>query len=459
MAYIVFDDNSIFKAIPIVDEISGFNIGRSADNHVSLREDSSVSRRHCLILRENSASDYVLRDLGSSNGTYLNDYCLKNQQCAMRDGDLVGVGNMEFTFYSYEENPYQVVDTTTIFVNAPVPDISPPDEYQFKETTSLEAINPNTLGQDEAGSIFPEIEGFEFIRILGGGNYSTTYLVYQVGLKRTIALKAFHTEGIDESHKGAFSRHIANAGKLQHPHILDFIDAGISEDLCYVAMQYAPQGSLSKLMEQYPDGIVEEDAVSYILPLIEAMVHVSELGLIHGDICPSNILFNENSQPTLADYGLSHWISDVYQTNRKHFFGSTQHMPPEQTLDQELDWTADQYALGVVFFELLTGASPFSAPSAYALIEKHMREKVRFPADKKISNKSKSIVVKMMGKTPEERFPSWEAVMNAFKTKKTAANSSRKNLPPHKKGLEKINKTGSGIKISAKKKPAAIKRK
>jgi hypothetical protein len=459
MPYFVFDDNAVYKAIHLKNDTSEFKIGRSVDNSICLREDSSVSRYHCLVVRETPSSDFVLRDLGSSNGTYLNDYCLQNQQCAMRDGDLVGVGNMQFTFYSHDDNPYQESETTTIYVNTPVPDISPPEEYPFKDTTSFEAINPNTLGVAEQGDVFPVIEGFELIRILGGGNYSTTYLAYQAGLKRTIALKTFHTEGIDENQKNSFTQHIGKAGKLQHPHVLGFIDAGVTEEFCYVAMQYAAQGTLASLLKQYPDGIAEEDALKYLLPLIEAMIYASELGIIHADISPSNILFNENSQPALADFGLSKWVSDVFQTNRELFFGSTQHMPPEQTLDQGLDWSADQYSLGVVFFELLTGAPPFSATSAYALIEKHMREKIRFPSENQISEKSKSIIVKMMGKTPEERFPNWQAVLDAFKTKKAKTGQSRKNLPLQKKGLSQIKKTGTGIKIGAQKKQMQIKRK
>jgi len=458
MPYLVYDNSVTNRSIPIMNDLVEFNIGRSMDNDVRLREDSSVSRKHCMIFKDPDSTDYVLRDLGSSNGTFLNDLCLQNQQCPMRDGDLVGVGDVHFTFYSHAENPYELVDTTTIYVQKAVPDISPPNEYPFKDTTRLEPITPATLVETEDEQFFPAVEGFEFIRLLGGGNYSTTYLVFQAGLKRTVALKTFHTDVITESQQRLFLQQISNAGKLNHQNILGFIDAGVTESLCYVAMQYAPQGTLATLISQFPEGIAEPDAIAYILPLAEAMVHASEFSLFHGDLSPANILFNENSTPAISDLGLAPWIANVFQTNRQYFFGATRYMPPEQTLDQKLDWTADQYAMGAMFYELLTGAPPFSAPSAYALIEKHLREKIRFPSNRHITDKTKQIIIKLMAKTPEERFVSWQAVVDAIKLKKHPT-QSKKNLPLQKKGLKKIKKTGSGIKITAKKKPIAIKRK
>ena len=458
MAYLVYDNNGLQRSIPIMDDMVEFYLGRSMDNDVRLREDSSVSRKHCMILKDSATGEYILRDLDSSNGTFLNDLCLQRQQCPMRDGDLVGVGDVQFTFYSQLENPYELVDTTTIYVQKAVPDISPPSEYPFKETTRLETTSPMPVfgaGDDET---FPVIEGFEFLRLLGGGSYSTTYLVFQSGLKRTVALKVFHTDVISESQQRLFLQQISNVGKLNHPNILGFIDTGITENSCYTAMPYAPQGTLSTLISKFPDGIAEADAKGYILAICEAMRHASEFSLFHGDISPSNILFNENSVPVIADLGVAPWIANVFQSDRAYFFGSTQYMPPEQTLDQKLDWTADQYSIGAIYYELLTGAPPFAAPSVYALIEKHLREKIRFPSDRNISDKTKQIIIKLMAKTPEERFPSWQDVIDAIKTKRSSS-SIKKHQPLKKKGKPKIKKTGTNLKISAQKSPITIKRK
>ena len=458
MAYLVYDNNGLQRSIPIADDVVEFYLGRSMDNDVRLREDSSVSRKHCMILKDPASGEYILRDLDSSNGTFLNDLCLENQQCPMRDGDFVGVGDVRFIFYSQIENPYELVDTTTIYVQKAVPDISPPNEYPFKETTRLEPASPMPVPSVGDEETFPVIEGFEFLRLLGGGNYSTAYLVFQKGLKRTVALKVFHTDAISESQRRLFLQQISNVGRLNHPSILGFIDAGVTERSCYVAMQYAPQGTLASLLSQFPNGIAEVNAKEYILAVSEAMLHASEFSLFHGNISPENILFNENSVPAIADFGLAPWIANIFQPDRNYFFGATQYMPPEQTLDQKLDWTADQYSIGAIYYELLTGAPPFSAPSAYALIEKHLREKIRFPSDRDISDRAKQVIVRLMAKTPEERFPSWQAVIDVIKAKKPPS-SQKKHQSLKKKGKPKIKKTGTNLKISAKRSPITIKRK
>ena len=194
MPYLVYEENNTSKAIPIPEETAGFHIGRSMDNDVRLREDSSISRQHSLILFDSEKSEYILRDLGTNNGTHLNEYNLSNQQCPLRDGDTIGIGSQIFTFYSKAETPYELVDTTTIYIHKPVPDMSPPNEYPFKDTTKLSSAIPGVIhktpGEED---IFPEIKGFEFIRIIGGGNYTTTYRVFQTSLKRTVVLKTFHT--------------------------------------------------------------------------------------------------------------------------------------------------------------------------------------------------------------------------------------------------------------------------
>ena len=459
MSYLIYDDHSVYKSIPVTNETVGFKIGRSMDNDVRLREDSSVSRSHCLICLSSDLTTYYLRDLGSSNGTLLNDYTLHSQECELRDGDLIGVGDVNFTFKTGTDAPYELVDTTTIYVNKAVPDISPPNEYSFKETTRMEAVVPTPAPDSDGVGGFPVVDGYEFIRIIGGGNYSTAFLVYHTEVKRSVVLKIFHTGVIEEKKQRMFLDCVSEASLLEHPGILRFLDAGVMDDCCYVTMPYAPQGTLKSLISQFEDGVDESDAVSYILPIVEAMAAVSSSGLYHSDISPSNIMFDESSRTVLSDFGLASWVASVFQPDRTCFFGSTLHMPPEQTLDRGIDWTCDQYALGAVFFEVLTGVPPFNAPSAYALIEKHLREKIRFPGGKKISDKYKLIISQMMAKNPDDRYPSWTAVYNAFRAKKKKGNQSRKNMPLQQKSFAKLKKSPSGIKIQAKSKPVTMKKK
>lgn len=465
MAFLIFENHYGTKAVPLEDEATGFNIGRSMDNHLRLREDSMISRHHCTIYRHQETGQYVLRDLGSSNGTYLNEQCLAGEEAVITDMDQLAVGNMIFVFLLAENVQYAITETATIMVNSPTPDISPPDQTWMTETARLDAIIPppsevgRISGKYEPMPIFPQIEGFEIMNVIGqgGSNYATTYLAYQTALKRSAAVKVFDTTSLSHDQKEEFLNHVQAAGKLQHPNIISYIDAGCSDNNCFLSMQYAEDGNLTKRLAA---GTLDERlATEYITKLVEAMIYASNAGIVHYNITPNNILFSKNGELGLSDFGLAEWVAKSFQINRNYFFGSTKNMAPEQMLDQSLDWTCDQYALGTVFYEMLVGKPAFDAPSIYALIEKHMREKIRFPSNLSISKRTSDIICKMMGKTPAERFESWQALALVLKGPANSTSAkSRKNIPLQQKGIAPIVKKSSGIQVPAKKRKMVLKK-
>ena len=466
MAFLIFENHSGTKAVPLNNETVGFNIGRSMDNELRLREDSMISRHHCSIHLNQETGQYLLRDLGSSNGTYLNEYCLNDNEVVITDMDQLAVGNMIFVFLAGETVQYALTETATIMVNSPTPDISSPDDSLMTETARLDLILPpaseigRISGKFEPAPSYPAIEGFEIMNVLGhgGSNNATTYLAYQTALKRSAVVKVFDSSSLSSEQKEEFLGHVRAAGNLQHPNIISYIDTGYSGDNCFLSMQYAEAGNLTTKLAA--DTLDEKIASEYISKLVDAMIHSSEAEIVHYNITPNNILFNKNGDPALSDFGLAEWIARTFQVNRNYFFGSTRNMAPEQMLDQSLDWTCDQYALGTVFYEMLVGKPAFDAPSIYALIEKHMREKIRFPSNIQISKKTHNIICKMMGKTPADRYESWQALATAFKAPSTSVASakSRKNIPLQRKGMAKIVKKNPGIQIPIKKRKMVLKK-
>lgn len=464
MAFLIYENHTGTKAVPLNSETADFNIGRSMDNHLRLREDSMISRHHCTISQAENGQ-FVLRDLGSSNGTYINDYCLSDEEALVKDMDQVAVGNMIFVFLEAEQVQYAITETATIMVNSPTPDISAPEDSLMTETARLDAIAPppsevgKISGKFEPTPAFPEIEGFEIMNSLGNSsnNHATTYLAFQSALKRSAAVKICDATMLTDQQKNDFLTHVRAAGQLQHPSIISYIDAGCSEQYCFVSMQYAESGNLT---QKLANGVLsEEEANNYMIKLVEAMIHSSDAGIVHYNVTANNILLNKNGDPALSDFGLAEWVASCYQVNRNFFFGSTKNMAPEQMLDKALDWTCDQYALGTIFYEMLVGKTCFEAPSIYALIEKHMREKVRFPSGVEISKKTKDVICRMMGKTPADRFESWQALLNALKLKPKPVNAkSRKNIPLQRKGMPGIVKKGTGIQIPVKKRKMTLKK-
>ncbi len=464
MAFLLYENHDGIKAIPIDKDSGTFNIGRSVDNDLRLREDSLISRHHCTISRSD-AGQFIIRDLGSINGTYINECCLNGEDSVIEDMDQLAVGNMILVFMKSDNVEYSLADTTTIMVNSSTPDISAPDDSLLAETVKLVAIAPpasevgKISGRHTPAEVYPVIEGFEIMNPLGksaSGNFSATFLAFQKALKRSTVVKIFDVSSLNEQQKNSFLTYVREAGKLQHPNIMSYIDAGCTPTHAYLTMHYADAGSLrDKLAASGP--LSEKDAVSCMVKLAEAMNYASSSGIVHYNISSNNILFDKTGEPAISDFGLAEWIVQSYQVNRNYFFGSTKNMAPEQMLDNALDWTCDQYALGTIFYEMLVGKPCFEAPSIYALIEKHLREKVRFPSDVKVSIGIADIICKMMGKTSKQRFANWQAVMVALKSvkrgpKQMASEGSRKNIPLQLKGMVNISKQTPAIQIRGAKK-------
>ncbi len=468
MPYLVFDDNATPKAIPIAAGSDGeFKIGRSLNNNLRLRGDTSISRLHCSILRHDDK--FALKDT-SSNGTLVGDNLVSGDMVEIRDGDSVAVGNFIFTFHASDSPPYPSTDTTTINLEpliAPATEammIPSPmttfetiedDELVFQETAQLAPIQlPNS--KDNELSKLPEITGFEIIRTLGTGTHSTTHLAFQAGLKRTVALKVFKVENDGPQPKKFFLENVQATGSLSHKSIVPFFDAGHVDNLYFIAMHYAVGGNLRhKLKKSGP--IPPKTVVEVGTAIIEALSQLEDIRALHANITPNNILFSENNEPMLADTGLSHWVASVFQTERNVFQGNPAYMPPEQALDAGIDWTCDQYSLGAVLFEMLTGIQPFTAPSLDLLIRKHLKEKLHFPDKSKIPTPLKNTLAKMMAKSPDRRFASWDDVIAALSVKAKPHPPS----PRPKKGVAKAapnrGKPKNNITLIPKKKKPAIK--
>jgi len=462
MAFLIYENHSGTKAVPLDKETAIFNIGRSMDNHLRLREDSMISRYHCTLSLHQETGEYILRDLGSSNGTYLNEYCLSDSESVISDMDRIAVGNMIFIFMTAESVQYTMTETATIMVNSSTPDISSPEESLMTETARLNTIIPPLSEKNRSTTtVYPTLEGFEIISILGcgGSNNATTYLAYQTTLKQSVAVKVFEAATLSAEQKEEFLKHVLPVEQLQHENIVSCIDAGCNGNSCFLAMQYTEEGNLA---QKLASGTLNEIlATEYISKLVDAMIYASNAGIAHYNITPNNILFLKNGEPVISDFGLAGWVAKSFQINRIFFFGSTKYMTPEQMLDKAQDWTCDQYALGAIYYEMIVGKPVFDAPSIYALIEKHMREKVRFPSGINISAKTRDIICRMMGKIPADRFENWQALATALKSSSSPLSSSaksRKNIPLQSKGMSNIVKKNPGIQIPVKKRKVMLKK-
>jgi serine/threonine protein kinase len=157
--------------------------------------------------------------------------------------------------------------------------------------------------------------------------------------------------------------------KIRHPNVVRIFDLGISDDHAYIAMEYFQRGDLRGRIGK---GIEPRQALQYLSQMAAALQVVHEIGVLHRDLKPGNIMERADGSLAIIDFGLAkHADVNIEMTGTGEIFGTPYYMSPEQGHGQLLDERSDLYSLGVMFYEMLTGKKPFLAPTPMGVIYLH----------------------------------------------------------------------------------------
>jgi serine/threonine-protein kinase PpkA len=258
----------------------------------------------------------------------------------------------------------------------------------------------------------PVIPGYRVERKLGLGGMATVYLAVQESLDREVAIKVMRpSRQLDEAQTQRFEHEARIIAKLQHPSIVVIHEVGRTQqgDLYYV-MPYLAKGDLS--VRDLRDD--EESLIALLGALLDALGYAHARGIVHRDVKPENVLFDNADRPQLADFGIALSPSEVDSriTGDGLAIGSGAQMSPEQARADTVDGRSDLYSLGVLTYELLTGELPFNSTDSLALALMHAQDPVpRLPADK---SHWQAFVDCAMAKRPEQRFRNAQAMQRAL---------------------------------------------
>jgi serine/threonine-protein kinase len=242
-----------------------------------------------------------------------------------------------------------------------------------------------------------------------------------------VAIKVLNAHLTSKREQERFLQEARFLRALSHPHILPVLDAGIYNNLSYFVVEYAAQGSLRERLRRKPGHpLLEEEAVRLLSEIGQALQYAHDQNIVHRDLKPENILFNAGGDVLLADFGIAVLLE---KTKQVEMVGTPAYMAPEQ-FRGEVSKKSDQYGLGCIAYEILTGRKPFTGSDFISLGYQHVHEppialRRLNPA---VSPHTERVVLRAMAKQKEQRYKDVFAFAMALKTVQQEQAISSKNV-------------------------------
>lgn len=414
------------------DQHDTFLIGRTETAHFCLPEDRYFSRHHCLL--EMAPPQCFLRDLGSTNGTYVNGMRLETAH--LKSGDRIQGG----------ETIIEVEVSSDI-----VPFSSDPNTYNstVPSTVTIQCLNCGLLAKTEASrpdaklsyvcdDCRPKLKnnpqpipGYQMIRILGQGGMGSVMLATKADDGRAVAIKTLLPEvAVSEQSLKRFMREIEVAASLQHPHIVSYLEHGTHNGIVYLVTEFVGGMDASKLAKQRGGRLDFREVVKIVEQTLAALDFAHSLGFVHRDIKEQNILVDGNYPnyiSKLTDFGLAKSFKQTGMsgvTMVGDVAGTIAYMPPEQIRDfKDVQPPSDIYAMGMTAYTLLTGthALDLSPRAGIAETVKAIFEKPFVPLiirNAQLPPRLAEVIEKAISKEPQQRWRTAgemrEAILRAF---------------------------------------------
>ena len=256
-------------------------------------------------------------------------------------------------------------------------------------------------------------------RELGQGGMATVYLAQDRRHQRAVAIKVLRPEVAGLLGAERFTREIAIVAPLVHPHIVGLLDSGEAGGLLYFVMPFLPGESLRARLEREGE-LPVADTMRVVRGVLAALEHAHAQGIVHRDIKPENILM-AGGEPLVADFGIARALSTVSgherMTGTGMAVGTAAYMAPEQAAgDPRVDHRADLYALGIVWYELLAGAHPFSGLTPQQQVAAHLTRSIETIASVRptVPRAIADIITRLLEKRPADRFQQASEVTRAL---------------------------------------------
>lgn len=239
------------------------------------------------------------------------------------------------------------------------------------EQADAQARHDTVILKSAAVSTPVEIKGYRLIRKIGGGGMSEVYLAERESDGMEVALKLLDTRSQqDNSMLHRFIQEHELLERIDHPNVARIYDHGFTDEHAFITMEYFPNGDIKRRIVQ---GLSPAEALTITVQAALALEQIHALGIVHRDVKPDNLMLRANGSVALIDFGVAkHTSQNLGQTLHGEIVGSPFYLSPEQAAGKAVSPASDLYALGVIFFEMLTGKRPFVAQTMEAMLSHHL---------------------------------------------------------------------------------------
>ncbi|MHC5055679.1 MAG: protein kinase domain-containing protein [Planctomycetota bacterium] len=324
--------------------------------------DEKASREHAEVVF--SGGRFIVRDLQSRNGTYLDGRKLERDE-TLEAGSLIRIG-----------------DTVIEFL-------------------------------DESGGIPPglRVPGQDLIERVGHGRMGTIYKARQLSMDRVVAVKVLNeTYNSDRGFIERFVHEAQLVGRLSHANIIHMLDIGESERVHYYSMEFVDGKALKRLL-RHKGRIGTDRALDIAVQAAKALSYAHESNVIHRDVKPANLMLTNDGTVKVADLGIAKTFEDSASASGVR--GTPHYMSPEQAAGRKVDARTDVYSLGATLYHMLTGSLPFEGDDDYEVVSAHTSATLPAVQEREpdVPDSVARVVERMMARDPARRYQTMRAVV------------------------------------------------
>jgi len=260
-----------------------------------------------------------------------------------------------------------------------------------------------------------QLRQFELRAPIASGGMGTVYRSLDVNLEREVAVKLMKRElKEDPQALESFYREARAAAALNHSNIIHIYTFDEFESQLYLVMELADAGSLDSRIDR-EKRVPELDILDTGIKVASALASALKKNLLHRDIKPGNILFNDEGEPKLIDFGLAR-KAEGHNEDETTIWGTPYYIAPEKVKREREDFLSDMYSLAGTLYHAITGSVPFEAPTVEAVVAAHIHTPLTPPNQvvPEISAPTSDALVRAMAKNPAERFQSYDEFIMAL---------------------------------------------